>query len=124
MLVSGVEEDYYLRKRKGELVEDALKPAEELLEEAVKEVTKSPVVEMPTMRSVVPKLEQHLIMDFPSAIKEVSRGKKIHKFEWEDKGYYGVLAEGRLKLHKPDGLLYDWILSDGDLVGTDWIVLS
>lgn len=70
------------------------------------------------------KREEVLIgMDFYTALREVVGGLKIHKLEWEDKGYYGFLEEGVLKLHKPDGKTYTWILSDGDLSGTDWVVI-
>ncbi len=62
-------------------------------------------------------------IDFPNAIREVIAGKKIHKLEWEDKEYYGFLNSDKLSLHKPDGKNYQWIISDGDLYGTDWIVL-
>lgn len=62
-------------------------------------------------------------MDFPQAISEVIKGSKIRRASWEDKQYYGLLQEGRLKLHKPDGQLSDWVLTDGDLLGVDWVVV-
>ena len=62
-------------------------------------------------------------MNFTSAIKELLSGKKIHKLEWKDKAYYAVLENAILKLHKPDGKLHDFILSEGDLVGEDYITL-
>jgi len=68
-------------------------------------------------------LPVEVLVDFPFAIKKVIEGKKIHKLEWEDKAFYGVLQEGRLQLHKPDGKFYDWILNDGDLKGDDWVIL-
>jgi len=63
-------------------------------------------------------------INFPSAIKELTNGKKIHKLEWKDKNYYGLLDEAQLRLHKSDGRLYDWIISEGDLLGEDWIILD
>lgn len=62
-------------------------------------------------------------MDFPSAIREVIAGKKIHKLEWENKNYYGFLNVDKLSFHKPDGNNYQWIISDGDLMGDDWIII-
>lgn len=62
-------------------------------------------------------------MDFPSALKEIIKGGKIHKLEWGDKGHYGFLNGGILSLHKPDGKNYHWIISDGDLMGEDWIII-
>lgn len=63
-------------------------------------------------------------MAFPEAIKEVIEGRKITKLEWEDKGYYGFLNRDVLSLHKPDGKNYQWIVSEGDLLGKDWMVVS
>ena len=63
-------------------------------------------------------------MTFPEAMKEVIGGKKIHKKEWEDKEYYGFLNGDILSLHKPDGKNYQWIISDGDLYGDDYIILT
>ncbi len=63
-------------------------------------------------------------MSFPVAIRDVIDGKKIHKLEWKDKEYYGFLKDGILCLHKPDGKTYQWVLSDGDLNGNDYIVIN
>lgn len=60
-------------------------------------------------------------MDFPQAITEITSGKKIRRLAWENEETYGLLYETRLKLHKPDGQLYDWVLTDGDLLGVDWV---
>lgn len=62
-------------------------------------------------------------LNFSQAIAKVLDGKKIHKLEWKDKGFYGFLNGERLQLHKPDGKDYDWIISQGDLGGDDWIIL-
>lgn len=62
-------------------------------------------------------------MDFFEALRHVIAGKRIHKLEWGDPEYYGYLIDGVLCLHKPTGRDHQWILSDGDLLGTDYIVL-
>lgn len=62
-------------------------------------------------------------IDFPSAIRGIIDGKKITKLEWQNESIYGILKEERLKLHKEDGKFYDWILSQGDLEGEDWIII-
>jgi hypothetical protein len=62
-------------------------------------------------------------LDFPDAMRELIAGKKIHKLEWQNREIYGVLKDGRLKLHNPDGSTPDWILNDGDMLGTDWVVI-
>ena len=63
-------------------------------------------------------------MTFSEAIKTITNGGKVTKTEWGDSGYYGVLQDGKLMLHKPDGKFYDWIISDGDLNGVDWIEIN
>ena len=63
------------------------------------------------------------VMDFYNAIKLVMKGQKITKLEWNNKEFYGVLDEDRIKLHKDDGKLYDWILSYGDVSGEDYITI-
>ena len=63
-------------------------------------------------------------LDFPTAIQAVTEGKKTTKLEWGNPEFYGVLKDGLLMLHKPDGNFYQWIVSDGDLLGQDWIILS
>jgi len=61
---------------------------------------------------------------FGDAMSQVLLGKKIHKLEWESKEYYGVLDEAMLKIHKKDDKLYPWTISEGDLLGKDYIVLT
>jgi hypothetical protein len=63
-------------------------------------------------------------MDFYEALKEIVDSKKVTKLEWGDKEFYGLLEDTKLKLHKPDGKTYDWILTDGDLLGTDYITIN
>ena len=63
-------------------------------------------------------------MSFEKAVNELLSGKKIHKLEWKDKSYYGMIVEKTLKLHKPDGKFYEWIISYGDLTGDDYIIVS
>ena len=63
-------------------------------------------------------------LNFYDALKSVMGGKKVTKSEWNNKEVYGVLDEARLKLHKLDGKLYDWILSDVDILGSDYIILT
>ncbi len=63
------------------------------------------------------------LLDFPEAIIVVTAGGKIHKKEWDNKEFYGLLKDARLTLHKPDGKFYDWVPSEGDLFGQDWIVI-
>ena len=63
-------------------------------------------------------------LDFPKAVVEVTKGSKIHRLEWGDKENYCILKDGILQLHKPEGTFHQWIISDGDLLGTDWIIIK
>ncbi len=62
-------------------------------------------------------------LDFPDAIRQVKEGKKVHKLEWENRDYYGFLNGNILSLHKPDNKNYQWVISEGDLMGNDYIVI-
>ena len=68
-------------------------------------------------------LNQVATMDFPAAIRAVIDGQKITKLEWGDPGFYGVLKDGFLMLHKSNDTFYRWVISDGDLTGTDWVTI-
>ena len=63
-------------------------------------------------------------MDFPEAMQAVIQGRTVTKLEWDDMRYYGELRDGFLMLHKPDGKFYQWVISVGDLTGTDYILLD
>ena len=62
-------------------------------------------------------------LDFPDALRAVIAGHKITKAEWGDDEYYGVLRDGLLMLHKPDGF-HTWIISEADMLGTDWQIFN
>ncbi len=81
-------------------------------------------------RSTSPVVEAEVVaenkpMDFSSAIAEVVKGNKITKLEWGNKDIYGHLntTNYHLTLHKEDGVDYDWIISEGDLIGKDWVLV-
>ncbi len=76
---------------------------------------------LPKTNTPVEALQETL--NFTDAIKKVAEGKKIHKLEWEDKEFYGFLYESQLCLHKPDGKNYTWTISEGDLLGDDFVVV-
>lgn len=62
-------------------------------------------------------------LSFAQAIEKVALGKMISRLEWDNTAFYGVLKDGQLMLHKPDSKFYQWIISDGDILGDDWFVL-
>ncbi len=63
------------------------------------------------------------IIDFGDAMDEVLAGKKITKLEWKNKDYYAFLRKKILTLHEPNGKYHEWIVSEGDLAGNDYIVV-
>ena len=60
-------------------------------------------------------------MTFYEAIQELRTGKKVKRIGW-GKEEYGILRDGFVTIHKPDGKFYNWNISDGDLDGKDWII--
>jgi len=63
-------------------------------------------------------------LDFYAALKECVIGTKICRAEWNDRDYYGLMKDGVLTLHKPDGKFYNWIVTVGDILGIDWFLLN
>lgn len=62
-------------------------------------------------------------MDFSEAIKAILQGKRVHRLAWENKEWYGLLRNSKLQIHNPQKEFADWIVTEGDLEGTDWIIL-
>lgn len=73
-------------------------------------------------RSPLPKKKPEP-MSFPQAIQAVMDKKKITRREWADSRIYGFLNGEVLSLHKEDDKNYQWIVSEGDLMAGDWMVL-
>ena len=64
-------------------------------------------------------------MDFYEALKSVMNGEFITREEWNDRDTYLCLSEGRLRIYKSDTQkLYDLIVQDGDILGTDWLIVA
>ena len=76
-----------------------------------------------TYKIRLPAVRTEAQTDFPDAIRAVTAGHKITKAEWGDDDYYGILRNGQLMLHKPDGF-HSWIITEGDLMGTDWQIFD
>ena len=73
----------------------------------------------PVIEPIIPKE-----FDFPTAIEMIADGLKVTKVEWGDQEIYGLLKDGVLQLRKKDGKFYQWILSEGDLAGQDYIAVQ
>jgi hypothetical protein len=75
----------------------------------------------PTSLEVIP---EPLKIDFFDAMRMVSKGIRVTKLEWGDPEIYVMLHDSHLSLHKADGRFFDLIVSAGDMLGTDWIVIQ
>lgn len=61
---------------------------------------------------------------FGWAMEQVLQGKRLHRTDWKDKGWYVVMHEGRLKIHRPDDQkVHPWTVKDVDMKGKDWVIL-
>ena len=77
------------------------------------QVQESPIVEPPKL------------LTFYEALKHMMEsGERVTKLEWANVGYYGEVKDGILKLHKPNDTWHNWILSDGDITGEDYIIIN
>jgi len=67
--------------------------------------------------------KQQEVMTFQQAVKPLIDGKRIARLEWPKKEEYGVLQDGYLKIYR-EGKMHNWLVSDGDLMGEDWVIHS
>lgn len=74
---------------------------------------------MPKKKSS-PKKKVKKLLDFFTALQRVVGGKQIMREDWLNE--YGYLENGKLMIHRPDGKEYKWLLTDGDLLATDWLI--
>jgi hypothetical protein len=92
----------------------------------------------PTFVPLVPPNVEETYSFYTALEKAMNEGKKISKLSWGDRKCYGLFKDSLLKLYRPTlanptkpnpntgektYTFYDWILSDGDVSGEDWIVL-
>ena len=62
-----------------------------------------------------------ITMDFPDAIREIGRNKKVRRMSWPEEDY-GLLNDGWLSIYTK-GKFHTWSVSDGDFEGQDWYVV-
>lgn len=60
---------------------------------------------------------------FPEAIYHIISGKKIRRQEWSDEDEYCLLKDNFLMIHR-NGKFHTWIVSEGDLMGIDWVAIK
>jgi len=77
------------------------------------------------MFSPLPKNEKNKIVTdlaFPAAMQAIINGRKVRREEWGDKEEYCLLRENFLMIHR-NGKFHAWIVSEGDLMAIDWVVV-
>lgn len=78
----------------------------------------------PVPEDVPAEVQVRKLLNFNEAMRAVLEEKKITREDWESEDYYGLIVDSRLKLHKPNEKMYDWIISEADLEGEDYYVIS
>jgi hypothetical protein len=96
-------------------------------EEKVKTINFGGHSPLPNVRKA-PETPPTLGFDFYEAIKQMMIGRRVTRMEWDDEGYFGEFRDGKLMIHKPEENgskegYHDWIISDGDIMGVDWVTL-
>ncbi len=79
-----------------------------------------------TQASPVPKKDstKPITMDFPAAMRELINGKNITRLEWNN-GDYCLMQDQWLRIFTTkDNKFHDWLVSEGDMVTSDWVVKS
>lgn len=62
-------------------------------------------------------------LSFPEAIKLLISGKKIRRIEWNKEEEYCFLKDNFLTIHRNDKF-HTWIVSEGDLLAIDWVIIN
>jgi hypothetical protein len=82
-----------------------------------KEISQSPLPPSKKSSKVVVNLS------LPNAIQAVVNGNKVRRSEWLDQEEHCLLKDSYLKIYR-GGIFYAWIISEGDLMATDWLVIK
>ncbi len=64
-------------------------------------------------------------LEIQGAFDALLQGKKVRRQEWPDDGTYLAIRDEKVMIFTPDDkTFHPLILSTGDLIGTDWVVIS
>ena len=79
---------------------------------------------MKKSQSPVPKKQNKKVegMSFPDAMRVLIGGKQIKRLEWTDASEFCLLKESFLMIHR-NGKYHTWIVSEGDLLAIDWVLV-
>lgn len=74
--------------------------------------------------SPLPKKDNKVVqLSFLSAISGIIAGRKVRRLEWSDPEEYCLLKDNFLMIHR-NGEFHTWIISEGDLMATDWVIVK
>lgn len=77
--------------------------------------------------NLTPTVDTPKTLSFPDAIRAVIEGKRIARVSWANADYGLLKGDWLMIFHKKEdeqiANFHTWIINDGDLEGTDWIVL-
>lgn len=64
-------------------------------------------------------------MTFAESLEELLKGNKIKREDWEDDGTHLMMVDNVIHIMLPEDRKYHPLkVSSGDIMGTDWEVLS
>ncbi len=69
-----------------------------------------------------PKVDSKQMMDFPNAMRAAIEGKCVTRLEWDNPEII-VRLDNHLVIKLADETIHDLIVSDGDMIGEDWIIV-
>jgi hypothetical protein len=73
-------------------------------------------------RSPLPQTVKRAEMDFYVALRLVEAGRFITKLEWKNPEMVVGLKDTHLRIRLKDGKFHDLIVTEGDMIGKDWVV--
>lgn len=86
------------------------------------DITDLPEAISPSPRKVIAKPR---MITFMVALLEMIEGEKVTKRDWQDMNIYGFMDKDTDNLMlRRDGKNHQWILSEGDILGEDYIVIN
>lgn len=75
-------------------------------------------------QSPVPKPKNSAnLLGFADAIQLIINGKTIRRQEWSNPEEYCLLKDNFLMIHRDDKF-HQWIVSEGDLMAVDWVIIK
>ncbi len=61
-------------------------------------------------------------MGFPDAMAAIIAGQTVRRLEWADEEEYCLLRDNFLSIHR-NGKFHSWTVSEGDMMGKDYVIV-